>query len=188
MRLKFILCLVTSLLVPVLALASDATEAANKEIALRFYQDLWFSDRTDNYADYVAETYTVHDIGNRKNVTEPAITQKEIADFFHDNATMSGEIEFMVAERDLVATRWIARSDPTTFQGRMMLGKAEIPIINVVRIKDGKIVEFWNHRHDIDTPQTMQYTMKGFLFGILIALIPAVYAFFLRRKIKALAV
>ena len=164
--------------------AALADTEANKEIARGFYEDLWFSDNTDKYAQYVADTYTVHDIGGLKGVREPAVIQKEIADFFHDNAKMTGEIDFMVAEGDLVATRWFARSEPTTMQGKLMIGKLELPIINVVRIEDGKIVEFWNHRHDIDTPQTMQHTMKGFLFGVLIALIPTIYVFILRRRLK----
>lgn len=54
----------------------------NKEIARNFYQDLWFTNNTDNYYKYVADTYVVHDIGDRKDVTEPAIEQKNIADLF----------------------------------------------------------------------------------------------------------
>ena len=40
-------------------------EEVNKEIALNFYKDLWFTNNTDKYADYVAEEYVVHDIGDR---------------------------------------------------------------------------------------------------------------------------
>ena len=179
--LKKMLCAAVLVLLPSVALADTV---ANKEIARGFYQDLWFSDNTDKYSQYVADTYTIHDIGGLSGVKEPAVTQKEIADFFHDNAKMTGEIDFMIAEGDLVATRWFARSEPTTMQGKIMIGELELPIINVIRIEDGKIVEFWNHRHDIDTPQTMRYTMQGFLFGILIALIPTIYAFILRRRLK----
>jgi hypothetical protein len=27
----------------------------------------------------------------------------------------------------------------------------DLPIINVFRLRDGKILEIWNHRHDTDT-------------------------------------
>ena len=53
----------------------------NKAIARAFYEDLWFSNNTHNYSRYVADNYVVHDIGDRKGITEPAIEQKNIADF-----------------------------------------------------------------------------------------------------------
>ncbi len=158
----------------------------NKEIALKFYNDLWATNNTDKYAETVAETYVVHDIGDRKNVTEPAVEQKEIADFFWQNGDLKFELDYQVAEDDLVMTRWWADFKPTTFVGKYLIGEGKIPIINVVRIKEGKIVEFWNHRHDIDTPQTMRFTIKGLLTGLAIALIPTFFMFKYRRQIKRL--
>ena len=134
----------------------------NKEIARNFYQDLWFTDNTDKYIDYVAEEYVVHDIGDRKGVTEPAMEQKIIADRFWDNGTWDSKINYQIAEGNLVATRWEATYRPSTFLGKVVFGSGTIPIINVFRInEEGKIVEIWNHRHDIDTPQTMKFTSKG---------------------------
>jgi hypothetical protein len=52
---------------------SDSLEERNKALARAFYEDLWFSDRTDRFDRYVADEYVVHDIGERKNVTEAAI-------------------------------------------------------------------------------------------------------------------
>ncbi len=158
--------------------------AENKRLARGFYNDLWFSNKTENYSLYVADSYIVHDIGNRKNVTEPAIEQKEIADFFWANGELSGQIDYQIAEGDLVATRWSANFEPTTPVGRLLIGKGKIPIINVFRFEDGKIVEVWNHRHDIDTPQTMKFVLKGLLIGLLLALIPLVWALRLRRRLK----
>lgn len=163
-------------------------EAANKQLALDFYLDLWGSDNTDRYADYVADTYVVHDIGDRKGVAEPAVEQKNIADRFWDNGEMDFELDYQVAEGDLVATRWIWRYRPDTLLGKFMFGSNAIPIINVVRIEDGKIVEFWNHRHDIDT--NMRYVLVlvglaiGLAIGLLIAMIPTAIAFRLRRRVK----
>ncbi len=174
-------------------LAQIATDASvqrlekNKEIARNFYQDLWFSNNTHKYADYVAHTYTAHDIGDRKGSVEPAVRQKEIADFFWENGTLDGSIDYQLADGDLVATRW-----QSTFKGASLFGKfflemdQSLPIINVLRIKDGKIVEFWNHRHDIDTPQTLKFTFQGLGIGLLIAIVPLVWAIRLRRKLKRL--
>ncbi|NAS11319.1 nuclear transport factor 2 family protein [Poritiphilus flavus] len=161
----------------------------NKEIARNFYRDLWFSNNTDKYADYVADTYVAHDIGDRKGSVEPAVEQKEIADFFWEKGVLSGSIDYQIAEGDLVATRW-----QSAFEGDGLFGKLFIevdkplPIINVMRMKDGKMVEIWNHRHDIDTPQTMQFTFKGLAIGLLIALIPFIWALRLRRRLKKISV
>jgi predicted SnoaL-like aldol condensation-catalyzing enzyme len=163
----------------------QTTMEANKKIARDFYRDLWFTNNTDKYIDYVADEYVVHDIWDRKGVTEPAIEQKHIADLFWENGELDGVIDYQIAEGDLVATRWHGSLEPTTLFGRVLAMK-NLAIINVFRIRDGKIVEIWNHRHDIETNQTIRFVFKGFLIGLIIALIPTVIAFRLRRKLKAL--
>ena len=192
---KQIILLMTFMSISALALAQRDSlslaniEERNKEIARSFYQDLWFTDNTDKYLDYVAEEYVVHDIGDRKGVTEPAVEQKQVADLFWDNGNWDSKINYQIAEGDLVATRWEATFQPNTFFGKTMLGAGTIPIINVFRFnEEGKIVEIWNHRHDIDTPQTLRFTIKGLLIGLLIALIPTIIAIRMRRKLKALQV
>ena len=157
----------------------------NKEIARNFYQDLWFTNNTENYKDYVADEYVVHDIFERKGLTEPAIEQKNIADMFWENGELNGKIDYQIAEGDLVATRWQASLKPNTMFGKI-LGMEKLAIINVFRIKDGKIVEIWNHRHDIETNQTVKFVFKGLLIGLLIALIPTFIAFRFRKKLRAI--
>ncbi|MFK5972784.1 MAG: ester cyclase [Flavobacteriaceae bacterium] len=160
----------------------------NKQLARNFFEDLWFSNNTSKYSDYVADNYIVHDIGDRKGVTEPAIEQKHIADFFWKNGAFDSKIDYQIAEGDLVATRWTGFFKANTLFGRIALEtKKPISIINVFRIKNGKIVEFWNHRHDIDTPQTLKFTLKGLLFGLLIALAPTILAIRLKRKLKRIS-
>tara|TARA_R110002073_G_scaffold4213_1_gene27870 strand:- start:3740 stop:4291 length:552 start_codon:yes stop_codon:yes gene_type:complete len=168
------------------SLPSKSQIEANKEIARNFYQDLWFTNNTDNYKTYVADEYVVHDIFERKDLTEPAIEQKNIADMFWANGELSGTIDYQIAEGDLVATRWQASLKPNTLFGKVLAMK-KLAIINVFRIKDGKIVEIWNHRHDIETSQTLEFVVKGLLIGLVIALIPTFIAFRLRRKLRALS-
>ncbi len=157
----------------------------NKEIARNFYQDLWFTNNTEKYKDYVADEYIVHDIFERKGLTEPAIEQKNIADMFWKNGELNGKIDYQIAEGDLVATRWQASLKPNTLFGKI-LGMEKLGIINVFRFKDGKIVEIWNHRHDIETNQTVKFVFKGLLIGLMIALIPTFIAFRLRKKLRAI--
>ena len=163
-------------------------EDRNKKIARNFYEDLWFNNRTDNYIKYVNETYVAHDIGDRKEVTENALEQKRIADQFWDNGEISGRIDYQIADGDLVATRW-----RLSFEANSLIGKffeeENFPIINVFRFnEEGKIIELWNHRHDIDTNQTLQFTLKGLIIGLLIALIPTILAIRYKRKLKKLTV
>jgi len=164
-------------------------EQRNKAIATDFYEALWFSNNTDRYADFFEQEYVVHDIGDRKNLTEPAIEQKNIADFFHSNGSMSGEIDYQIAEGDLVATRWFWRMEPSSLLFRIMGGRNEIPIINVFRFNDsGKIVEIWNHRHDIDTGVANFKLLIGLMIGLVPALVALVLAWIYRRRwIKARA-
>lgn len=139
-------------------LAEPGPTERNKEIARQFYQDLWFSNNTGAYADYVADTYVVHDIGPAKGVTESAITQKEIADVFHGFGDLTGEIDYQIAEGDKVATRWFVSLDPTEAAQEMGMTAVDgVAIINVFRFNDaGKIVEIWNHRHDVELPRPQE--------------------------------
>ncbi|WP_375208193.1 ester cyclase [Hyphococcus sp.] len=144
-----------------LALAACASEAdtdvleRNKEVARNFYEDLWFSENTDKYAEYVADTYIVHDVGPRKGVEEVAVEQKNIADLFHSLGDMTGKIDYQIAEGDKVATRWFISLDPNEEMAAMGFPPVDgVAIINVFRFNDeGKIVEVWNHRHDVELPQ-----------------------------------
>jgi predicted SnoaL-like aldol condensation-catalyzing enzyme len=136
---------------PALAL-EESPEERNKQTAREFYEDLWFSRNTDRYGEYVAETYVVHDVGERKGVTEQAVEQKNIADLFWSFGELDGEIDWQIAEDDMVATRWFISLDPA--EGAPVAPVDKVAIINVFRFDDeGKIVEIWNHRHDVELPQ-----------------------------------
>jgi len=163
----------------------SSEEEGNKALARGFYEDLWFSDHTDRYDRYVAPEYILHDVGDDKNIKEPAVRQKEIADFLRSQGTMTGTIDFQIAEGDLVATRWEWNFKPTSLMFRLLGGREQIPIINVFRFRDGKIVEIWNHRHDVDTARGNIPFVQGLALGLLLALFGWVTAFVLWRRIRA---
>ncbi len=144
---------------PASAQSAEDTLERNKRLAREFYENLWFTDNTDAYADYVFAEYTVHDLGQRKGVTEAAIEQKNIADLFHSFGELTGEIDYQIAEGDKVATRWFISLDASEEAKAMgMTDVDRVAIINVFRFDDnGKIVEIWNHRHDVELPQPPGY-------------------------------
>ena len=100
---------------------------------------------------------------------------------------MSGRIDFQIAENALVMTRWQWDYQPSTWLMSLAMigGRNPIPVVNVFRFADGKIVEIWNHRHDIDTGQTLRFTLQGLAIGLGIALLPTVYAVVLRRRLRS---
>lgn len=182
-------CLIPLFLVQVATVSAQsatepgAFETRNKAIATDFYNALWFSDNTHRYIDFFHDDYVVHDTGDRKGVTEPAVEQKLIADFFHENGAMTGAIDYQVAEGDLVATRWFWRFKPSSLMFKLMGGRSEIPIINVFRFdSDGKIVEIWNHRHDIDTGAANLKLLRGLVIGLVPSFASLIAVWVYRRR------
>ena len=159
-------------------------EEQNKALARRFYEEAWFKNNPGVVDELFAPTYIAHDIGDRKNSMEQASEQKEIAQFFWDRGSMTGSIDYQIAEGDLVATRWQWYFEPTVWWMKILGGKEHIPIINVFRFRDGKIVEVWNHRHDIDTGRANFIFVKGLAVGLLPSVVLLVLMFMLWRKLK----
>ena len=178
---KLTLCFLLFLLTPTLLLAGEIEEQ-NKALARRFYEEVWFKNNPAVVDELVAPTYVAHDIGDRKNSMEPAEEQKKIAMFFWERGTMTGSIDYQIAEGDLVATRWQWYFKPTVWWMKILGGEEHIPIINVFRIRDGKIVEVWNHRHDIDTGMGNWIFVKGLIVGLIPSVLLLVAMLFLWRR------
>jgi predicted ester cyclase len=176
-------CLTVLLSTPVFA--AGQSEEANKARARRFYEEVWFSRNAAAVDELVAPEYVVHDIGDRKAVREMASEQKRIADVFWQNGEMTGHIDFQIAEGDLVATRWQWDYRPRSPVMRLTMigGRNPIPIVNVFRFKNGKIVEFWNHRHDIDVGFASNFLRaQGFAMGVLSSVVVALGLRIWRRR------
>jgi predicted SnoaL-like aldol condensation-catalyzing enzyme len=166
-------------------MAAAQSEESNKALARRFYEEVWFSRNPAAVDELVAPDYVVHDIGDDKAVRNPASEQKRIADFFWQNGEMSGRIDFQIAEGDLVATRWQWDYRPRRPLMRLTMigGRNPIPIVNVFRFKDGKIVEIWNHRHDIDVGFASNFLRaQGFAMGVLSSVVVALGLRIWRRR------
>lgn len=180
---KLVICLMLLLAAPAFLFAGEIEEQ-NKALARRFYEEVWFKNNPAAVDEIFAPTYVAHDIGKRKNSMEAADEQKKIAAFFWDRGTMTGSIDYQIAEGDLVATRWQWYFEPNVWWMKLLGGEQHIPIINVVRFRDGKIVEIWNHRHDIDTMQGNIIFLKGLVVGLLPAIVLLVIVIMLWRKLR----
>jgi predicted SnoaL-like aldol condensation-catalyzing enzyme len=152
---NLVILMLLAMMSPAVVADDGVIEARNKALALGFYEDLWFTDNTDKYIDYVADQYVIHDVGPNKGVTENAVMQKDVADRFHSFGKLSGKIDYQIADGDKVATRWWVSLEPNEAALEMGMTPVDgVAIINVFRFNDeGKIVEIWNHRHDVELPQ-----------------------------------
>ena len=166
--------------------SSVNTQQQNKALARRFYEQVWFSNNPAAVDEIFAPTYVVHDTGDRKNATENAEEQKKIAAYFWERGTMTGAINYQIAEGDLVATRWLWEFKPNVWWMKLLGGREQIPIINVFRFRDGRIVEVWNHRHDIDTARGNVPFVTGLALGLLPALALLILSAVLYFKLKRL--
>ena len=182
---KLALCLLFLFGASPVVLAGEIEEQ-NKALVRRFYEEVWFKNNPAAVDEVFAPTYIAHDIGKRKNSMEQAEQQKKIAQFFWDRGSMTGTLDYQIAEGDLVATRWQWYFEPNVWWMKLLGGREHIPIINVVRIRDGKIVEIWNHRHDIDTMQGNILFLKGALAGLLPAIVLFALLIMLWRKLRRL--
>ena len=182
---RLLICVLFLLTVSIDGEAGEIEEQ-NKALARRFYEEVWFKNNPAVVDEIVAPTYIAHDIGARKNSMEPAEEQKKIAAFFWERGTMTGTIDYQIAEGDLVATRWQWYFEPNVWWMKILGGKEHIPIINVFRFRDGKIVEVWNHRHDIDTGQANFIFVKGLVVGIIPSIVLLVFLFLAWRRIRNL--
>ena len=163
---------------------TPGTEEANKAAARLFYERVWFTNNPDHVDEFFAPEYVAHDTGDRKGVTEKAEMQKEIAGFLWANSDISGSIDYQIADCNMVATRWQAKFEPTSLMFKILGGRKQIPIINVMRFENGKVVEIWNHRHDIDTPMGNIKFVQGLAVGLIPMIIFLAASIILWRKLR----
>jgi steroid delta-isomerase-like uncharacterized protein len=133
----------------------------NKALVRRFYEEVWARGNLDVADQVFADEYLRHDFRGGEPEPGPA-GQKDIAAAFRAAfPDLTWEIDFLIAEDDLVAGRWTASgthkgpwagTEPT---GRTMRFSG----MNVFRFADGKVVEIWNHRDDLGLMQQLDATV-----------------------------
>ncbi len=155
---KLLAILVLLVLLPAAAVQahrnSDAQmEEKNKVLIRRFYEEVWNKGNMVVAEEIIAANYVRHDPRGGAPAPGPE-GQKQIAAGFRRAVSNTAlNIDFMVAEGDFVVARWTIRGDH-----KLSGKKLEFVGVNIFRLKDGKVVEIWNHRDDLGF--TQQTTAK----------------------------
>lgn len=104
---------------------------------------------------FFADDYVRHDL--RPSQAEPggAGQAKIASDFRRAFPYLTFHMDVILAEDDLVAARWTAAGTQSGQWGNLRPpgDRACFARVNIFRIRDGKIVEIWNHRNDLGLMQ-----------------------------------
>jgi len=145
----------------------------NKLLMRKFYEEVWFGKNFSFANQVFAPTYKAHDPREKRGpVDEKPEAQSQIAAYWHEIADVGGRIEAQMAEGDRVMTQWIWRVRMKSAWRRMLTGvdTFEVPVIQVARFQNGKIVELWNLRDDLAIDEHLGafrlYYLEGFLLGV----------------------
>ena len=127
----------------------------NKALVRRFYEEVWNKGNLDAAEAIFAEDYVRHDLRPGLGLSGPAGQKKIAADFRAAFPDVRNTVDLMVAEGDLVAARWTTTGTHTGPWGEVApTGKAaRFAGVNIFRIRDGRVVELWNHRDDLGLMQ-----------------------------------
>jgi steroid delta-isomerase-like uncharacterized protein len=127
------------------------TPEANKALVRGFYEEVWNRGNLDFADDVFAPEYLRHDFRASEPEPGPAGQKRIAADFRAAFPDLSFEVDFVLAEGDLVAGRWTASGTHLgPWAGVEATGRRmRFSGLNVFRFSSGKVVEIWNHRDDL---------------------------------------
>jgi len=121
-----------------------AQEAANKRLVLAWLQDFWSNQNQDNWAQYMAPDFRNHD------PSEPAVGAQALVNWLRARAAehpdrippkgRSNPHLFIIADGDLVLIAGSQEIKSGQYDPRQQLGRING---NIIRVKDGKIAEWW---------------------------------------------
>ena len=129
----------------------------NRSLVQRFYEQVWNEGHIEVANETFAEDYVRHDLRPTEAIPGPAGQAKIAADFRAAFPDLRMVVDLIVAQDDLVAARWTTEGTNTGAWGdRPPTGKhATFSGVNIFRIRDGKVVELWNHRDDLGLSQQL---------------------------------
>jgi predicted ester cyclase len=179
--------------VPATELAARAERAErNKAVVERMYREAWAGTNYRVADELFAPNYVRHDGSRSVEESRETLSQGEIARLVREsNRSFHFQLDRLIAEGDYVVARWTIRAEPKGFMGAVkrvfgVRGPVEFVGANVARVRDGRIVEIWNHRDDLAFVEQVGMTpflaTAGFAGGVLVASLGAWGLTRLRRR------
>jgi steroid delta-isomerase-like uncharacterized protein len=129
----------------------------NKAVIRRFCEEVWNKGNLDVMKEIFAADYVRHDLRPGTPPPGPEGQKKIAADFRGAFPDLHTTVDLMVAEGDMVVVRWTTEGTNTgPWGGIPPTGKqARFSGVNIFRMKNGKVVEIWNHRDDLGLMQQL---------------------------------
>jgi steroid delta-isomerase-like uncharacterized protein len=130
---------------------------ANKALIRRFNEEVWNKGNLDVVNEIFAEDYARHDLRPGNPPAGPEGQKRIAADFRAAFPDLHSSIDLILAEGNMVMTRWTAEGTNTGQWGRIApTGKrVRFSGVNIFRIENGRVVELWNHRDDLGLMQQL---------------------------------
>jgi steroid delta-isomerase-like uncharacterized protein len=127
------------------------TTEANRALVLRFYEEVWNRGNVDAAREVFAPDYVRHDLRPSAALPGPDGQVKIAAEFRAAFPDLRMTVDLIVAEDDLVAARWTTSGTHTGPWADVAPTGAQVTFsgMNVFRVREGKVVELWNHRDDL---------------------------------------
>jgi steroid delta-isomerase-like uncharacterized protein len=125
----------------------------NKATARRWSEELWSRGQLAVADEIIAADYLRHDPGDPFPARGPEDVKRIVTMLRKMFPDLRIEIEAMVAEGDIVVSRYTATATDTVgYMGMPPTGKViRTPAIQIFRFANGKIVESWAARDDLGT-------------------------------------
>lgn len=122
-----------------------STTETNKAIERRFVEEFWNENKLDSAEDFYTDDSRRHDPNTPDVATGPEGVREVAAMLRAAFPDVRLEIEDLLAEGDLVATRWTATATHLgEYQGIALTGKRfSVAGISITRFADGKITDEW---------------------------------------------
>jgi steroid delta-isomerase-like uncharacterized protein len=129
----------------------------NKALVRRFYDQVWNKGNVAVTSDVFAEDYVRHDLRASSAEPGPSGQARIAADFRAAFPDLRMEVDLILGEGDLVAARWTTEgTNIGAWAERPPTGRpARFSGVNIFRIREGKVVELWNHRDDLGLMQQL---------------------------------
>ena len=133
-----------------------ATEE-NKALVRRFYEEVWDRGNVEFAQEVFADDYLRHDLRPTAAAPGPDGQRQIAAAFRAAFPDLRWHVDLLLAEGDLVVGRWTASGTNTgPWAGMAATGRhVTFSGVNIFRIRDGKVVEIWNHRDDLGLAQQL---------------------------------